>query len=259
MTQALSFPLLHPRFFVASPLPRGTPLPVAFSLDENAASHLRVLRLQEGETVTLFDGHGGEFSASIAAIGKRDVMVNLLEHISLERESPLNLTLVQALATGDKMDWIIQKATELGVTAIEPIQTARATAKLSGDRVEKRAQHWQAVATAACEQCGRNRVPVVHPLLDFQAWIARKQHANSFMLHPDADGDLLTSIKSIAAQGVALLIGPEGGFALEEIAAARRAGVQPLRFGPRVLRTETAGIAALAALQSAFGDLSAHA
>ena len=251
--------LLYPRFFVANPLPRGIALPVAFSLDENTATHLRVLRLQEGETVTLFDGHGGEFSASIVAIGKRDVMVNLLEHFSIERESPLNITLVQALATGDKMDWIIQKATELGVTAIEPIQTARATVKLSGDRVEKRAQHWQAVATAACEQCGRNRVPAVHPLLDFQAWIARRQHLNGFMLHPDAEGDLLTSVKPVAAQGLALLIGPEGGFAPEEIAAALRAGVQPLRFGPRVLRTETAGMAALAALQTAFGDLTAHA
>ena len=259
MTTALPTPLLYPRFFVSIPLPRGAALPALFSLDENAASHLRVLRLQVGESVTLFDGSGGEFAASIAAIGKRDASVNLIAHHAIERESMLDITLVQALATGDKMDWIIQKATELGVTTIEPIQTLRATARLNAERAEKRALHWQGVATAACEQCGRNRVPVVQPLLDFPAWLKRKPHANSFILHPEANADWLTAVRAVAGQAVALLIGPEGGFAPEEVAAALRAGVQPVRFGPRVLRTETAGMAALAALQSTFGDLCAHA
>ena len=258
MTHTLLPLPIHPRFFVSTPLPRAV-FPSAFALDENAASHVRVLRLDVDKTITLFDGGGGECAATIASIGKRDVRVNLLAHHAVERESALSITLVQTLATGDKMDWIIQKATELGVTAIEPIQTLRATVKLSGERIEKRALHWQAVATAACEQCGRNRVPVVHPLLDFQMWLARKPHPNSFMLHPDAAGDLLGAAKPVATTGVALLIGPEGGFAPEELAAALRAGVQSARFGPRVLRTETAGMAALAALQSMFGDLASHA
>jgi 16S rRNA (uracil1498-N3)-methyltransferase len=214
--------------------------------------------LQEGETVTLFDGLGGEFTAAVVAVSKREVLVNLIAQLPIERESQLNITLVQALATGDKMDWIIQKATELGVSAIDPIQTMRATAKLNAERADKRALHWQGVATAACEQCGRNRVPKVFPLLDFQAWLARKEHANRFILHPEADRNLLTAVKPIA-EGLALLIGPEGGFAPEELAAAVRAGVQPVRFGPRVLRTETAGMAALAALQAVFGDLASHA
>ncbi len=221
--------------------------------------HLRVLRLQEGEMVTLFDGRGGEFTATIAAVGKREVLVNLGEHLPLERESALNITLVQALATGDKMDWIIQKATELGVKEIEPIQTLRATVRLSADRADKRTVHWQGVATAACEQCGRNRVPAVRPLLDFPAWLARKEHANRFILHPEAERDLLAAVKPVASEGLALLIGPEGGFAPEELAAALRAGVRPVHFGPRVLRTETAGMAALVALQAMFGDLASHA
>jgi 16S rRNA (uracil1498-N3)-methyltransferase len=257
LTSAPPPPLPHPRFFVSIPLPRSVPLPALFTLDDNAAMHMRVLRLAAGETITLFDGLGGEFTASIVTVGKRDALVNLLEHQAIERESALNITLVQALATGDKMDWIIQKATELGVAAIEPIQTQRATAKLNAERAEKRALHWQGVAVAACEQCGRNRIPRVAPLLELPAWLARSQHANSFILHPGADVDLLTGLRPYAhqPQGVTLLIGPEGGFAPEEVAAALRAGVQALRFGPRVLRTETAGLAALAALQSRFGDL----
>ncbi len=255
----MSAALPYPRFFVASPLPRAAELPVAFSLDENAATHLRVLRLQEGEMVTLFDGQGGEFNAAIAVVGKREVLVNLIAHAAIERESSLDITLVQALATGDKMDWIIQKATELGVTAIEPIQTLRATVKLSAERADKRALHWQGVATAACEQCGRNRVPQVLPVLDFPAWLARKEPAHRFILHPEAEQDLFAAAGPVAASGLALLIGPEGGFAPEELAAALRAGVRPVRFGPRVLRTETAGMAALAALQAMFGDLASHA
>lgn len=258
MTQALALPLIHPRFFVSVPLPCAD-FPRMFALDESASSHVRVLRLEVDDIITLFDGAGGESNAAIVSIGKREVQVNLLAHHAVERESPLNITLVQALATGDKMDWIIQKATELGVTAIAPIQTVRATVRLSGERIEKRALHWQAVATAACEQCGRNRVPLVQPVLDFQAWLARRPLANSFILHPDAASDLLGAVKPVASTGVALLIGPEGGFAPEELAAALRAGVQSARFGPRVLRTETAGMAALAALQSMFGDLGPHA
>ena len=242
-----------PRFFVATLLSRDNSFPAQVVLDEKASTHIRVLRLSEGEGITLFDGNGGEFSATISAIGKREVTVQLLAHHAVERESPLNITLVQALATGDKMDWIIQKATELGVTVIQPIQTRRATAKLNAERAEKRAAHWQGVAIAACEQCGRNRVPTVAPVADFADWILRKDDATRLLLDPQANTALATLSKK--AEPIALLIGPEGGFAPEEIAAAIRAGVRAVHFGPRVLRTETAGIAAIAVLQATFGDL----
>ena len=242
-----------PRFFVATLLPRDSSFPAQIVLAEKASAHIRVLRLSEGEGITLFDGNGGEFSATIAAIGKREVTLQLLAHHAVERESPLNITLVQALATGDKMDWIIQKATELGVTVIQPIQTRRATAKLNAERAEKRAAHWQGVAIASCEQCGRNRIPTVAPVADFADWILRKNDATRLLLDPLANTALATLSKK--AESIALLIGPEGGFAPDEIAAATHAGVGAVQFGPRVLRTETAGIAAIAVLQATFGDL----
>lgn len=239
-----------PRFFVASPIPSAPPPPRAFTLTAEAATHVRVLRLREGDAITLFDGHGGEWLARIDAIGKRDVDVTLTLHDAIERESPLAITLVQALATGDKMDWIIQKATELGVAAIQPIQTQRATAKLNADRAEKRAEHWQGVATAACEQCGRNRVPVIHRVQDFAAWLKTPFHGTRWLLQPSAPG---LSTATITAP-IALIIGPEGGFTEDEIAAASRAGVTAASFGPRVMRTETAGLALIAALQAKAGD-----
>ncbi len=247
-----------PRFFVATPLPRDLAFPVGTALDEKVSIHIRVLRLNEGENITLFDGAGGEFAATIAAIGKREVSVQLRAHHAIERESPLNITLVQALATGDKMDWIIQKATELGVTSIQPIQTQRATAKLSAERVAKRALHWQGVATAACEQCGRNRVPRVAPVAEVADWLLRPANGLRLLLDPAAEMALTKRLNTAAATpttSIALMIGPEGGFASEEVAAAMRAGVQAVRFGARVLRTETAGLAAIAALQAAMGDL----
>ena len=244
----------QPRFFVSTALPRDAAWPLPITLDEKASAHIRVLRLIEGENIALFDGEGGEFAATIATIGKRDVLVQLLAHHAVERESLLSIILVQALATGDKMDWIIQKATELGVAAIEPIQTQRATAKLNVERAAKRAAHWQGVAIAACEQCGRNRVPTVAPVADFTDWLARNSCATRWLLDPEASATLTTQT-SENSNAVALVIGPEGGFAAEEIAAARRAGVQTVRFGTRVLRTETAGIAAIAALQAMLGDL----
>ena len=242
-----------PRFFIATQLPRAIAFPVLAALDEKVSQHIRVLRLSEGESITLFDGHGGEFAATIAAIGKREVSVQLQTHHAIERESPLNITLVQALATGDKMDWIIQKATELGVTSIEPVQTQRATVKLSAERVAKRAVHWQGVAIAACEQCGRNRVPLIAPVADLAEWIWRKADGLRLLLDPAAEIALAGKTKTPAS--IVLMIGPEGGFTPDEVAAAIRAGVQAVRFGPRVLRTETAGIAALAALQAGMGDL----
>jgi 16S rRNA (uracil1498-N3)-methyltransferase len=241
---------VHPRFFVATSIARDGAFPRTLTLDEHASMHLRVLRLHEDEMVTLFDGAGGEFTARIVSIGKREVIVELRAHQNIEREPNLHITLVQALATGDKMDWIIQKATELGVAAIQPIQTQRATAKLNAERAEKRAAHWQGVVTAACEQCGRNRLPKVHGVMDFAAWLKKPSTVPRVMLHPDAARGAWSKVRA----PVAIIIGPEGGFAQDEIFDAERAGVTLASFGVRVLRTETAGIAAITALQTISGE-----
>jgi 16S rRNA (uracil1498-N3)-methyltransferase len=242
-----------PRFFVAERLPRDDTLPKTCELDEDAATHIRVLRLQEGEAITLFDGTGGEFSARIEAIGKRSVTVSLAAFIDVERESPIAVTLVQALATGDKMDWVIQKATELGVAAIQPLSTERSTLKLTADRACKRHTHWLAIAVAACEQCGRNRVPTIHAVQTFDVWLASARVTPCVLLHPRADRSMTQIIGTATAASI--VVGPEGGFSEDEMARATRAGVISARFGPRTLRTETAGLAALAVMQSAAGDL----
>lgn len=214
-----------------------------------------MLRIAIGEDVVLFDGTGGEFMATVAHIGKRDATVTITGFSAVEREAPIGITLVQALATADKMDLIVQKAVELGVTAIAPIASTRATLKLSGERAEKRVQHWQAIAVAACEQCGRNRIPAVAELQTLDQWLAGTRVGTSVLLDPLAEKSLLGSVDAI--HPIALLIGPEGGFAPDEIARAARSGVVAAKFGPRTLRTETAGLAAIAALAARFGDLGA--
>ena len=247
--------MTSPRFFSALPLPRPCQPGTTFAVSEAVARHLQVLRIATGETITLFDGSGGEFAATIATIGKRDATVSLSAFNPVERESPLAITLVQALATADKMDLIVQKAVELGVTSIAPIATARATLKLDGERAEKRVSHWQAISVAACEQCGRNRVPLVHGVQTLDQWLKKSHEGGSVLLDPLAEKPLLGSID--AAKPIALLIGPEGGFTDDEIARAVAHGVIAAKFGPRILRTETAGIAAIAALAARFGDLGA--
>ncbi len=251
------FPVTSPRFFSALPLPRPLSRPIApgtaFDVGEAVARHLQVLRITVGETITLFDGAGGEFTATLTDIRKRDATVTLDAFDPIERESPLNITLVQALATADKMDLIVQKAVELGVTSIAPIATARATLKLDGERAEKRVAHWQAVAVAACEQCGRNRIPVVHGVQTLDQWLKMPFDGSRVLLQPLAEKLLLGCVDM--AKPAALLIGPEGGFSDEEINRAVVNGVITAKFGPRVLRTETAGLAAIAALAARFGDL----
>ena len=242
-----------PRFFVQHLLPRPCESGTIFAVGEPVARHLHVLRIASGESITLFDGIGGEFQATVGSIGKRDATVTLDKFDSVERESPLQLTLVQALATADKMDLIIQKAVELGVTEIAPIATARATLKLAGERAEKRIAHWQAIAVAACEQCGRNRVPLVREIQTLDQWLKNSFEGMSVLLHPDAEKSLLASVD--ASRPIALLIGSEGGFTDDEIAHAVAQDVIAAKFGPRVLRTETAGLAAIAALAARFGDL----
>lgn len=242
--------MLSPRFFVAAPIARN--VPANYTLDDAAAQHVRVLRLGEDDPLVLFDGGGGEFSAEVATLGKREVSVRLRAFHAIEREALYETTLVQALATGDKMDWIIQKATELGVSAIQPVMSSRATLNLSADRAAKRAVHWRAVAIAACEQCGRNRVPLMHPVMDFKAWLARPATAPRALLDPLATAPLTPMLKNQSA--LDLIVGPEGGFSDEEIGFAERHHVVCVKFGERVLRTETAGPAALAARLALIGE-----
>ena len=245
--------LSSPRFFSAQPLPRQLTPGLSFDIGEATSRHLQVLRAAVGDEITLFDGAGGEFSATVSTIRKRDATVALNAFHPVEREAPMLVTLVQALATSDKMDLIVQKAVELGVTTIVPISTSRATLKLDGERAEKRVSHWQAIVVAACEQCGRNRVPLVQGLQTLDQWLATPPEGIRVLLHPLAEKSLLSSVEDSAA--IAVLIGPEGGFTDDEISRALARGVLAGRFGPRILRTETAGLAAIAALGARFGDL----
>jgi 16S rRNA (uracil1498-N3)-methyltransferase len=243
----------HPRFFSPQPLPRPPSRDDMFEVNEDIARHFQVLRLGADDDVTLFDGLGGEWSATIAHTGKRAASLRLLTFDPVERESPLRVTLVQGLAGSDKMDLIVQKAVELGVSAIQPVASERATLKLSGDRAQKRTQHWRGVAQAACEQCGRNRIPHIADLIGFDAWLAMPDAGHRLLLQPGASTSLVESVEW--SRPLALLIGPEGGFSPTEIMLARSLGASDVMFGPRVLRTETAGLAALAALNAIHGDL----
>ncbi len=240
-----------PRLFTATTLPRND-FPQTITLREDAAQHVRVLRLALGDDVTLFDGCGGEFAARLTVIDKRRVEVELAAWHEVERESPLDITLVQSLATSDKMDWIVQKATELGVTAIVPMKSQRATLKLDGDRAEKRVAHWQAIAIAACEQCGRNRIPAVSTIQAMPETLAST--GRLAILHPAGAQRLTVWAQATPHAPMALMIGPEGGFSDEEIALATAKDATLVTLGSRVLRTETAGIAALAAIQATLGD-----
>ena len=241
-----------PRFYSAQPLPRPPASPIDFELGEDIARHLQVLRIGVDDQVTLFDGSGGEWSAVVSNIDKRRARVRLLAFDPIGRESPLTITLVQALATSDKMDFIVQKAVELGVSAIQPITSERATLKLTGERAQKRVVHWQAVAQAACEQCGRNRIPLVAGIISFEAWIGKATDGLRLVLHPQGQSSLVGTIN--ATTPVSIMIGPEGGFSDHEIALTAKHGIQAVNMGPRVLRTETAGLAALAALNAVYGD-----
>jgi len=239
-----------PRFFVPAALQPGA----ALELPEPAAHHAaRVLRLRVGDAATLFNGEGGEHAAVITAIGKRGVTVEVGAHRALEREAPLAVTLVQAVSSGERMDVTIQKAVELGVAAIHPVLSARSVVRLDGERAEKRVAHWRQITISACEQCGRNHVPVVHPLLPLADWLASGPRAAArWLLWPDAEQSLRELPKPSAP--IELLVGPEGGFTESEAQAARAAGFLAVRLGPRVLRTETAAPALLAAVQALWGD-----
>lgn len=221
-------------------------------VDAQAHHVLHVLRLQAGDALTLFDGRGGEYPACIQRVGKAALTLTVGARCEKSRESPLNVRLAQGVSSGERMDYTVQKCVELGVAAIQPLQTQRSVVRLSGERADKRVAHWQAVAVAACEQSGRNRVPEVLPLLPLTTWLAMPSEGARYLLSPHAEQRL----RELAPprDTVTLLVGPEGGWNDEETAAARMAGFVPMALGPRVLRTETAAVAALAAMQALWGD-----
>jgi len=238
-----------PRFYCREALSPGAHV----ELPEPVARHaVRVLRLPPGAPMVLFDGRGGEYPAHIERIERDRVYAELAEWRDIERESRLNITLVQALQAGDKMDFTIQKAVELGVRDIVPVESRRSVLRLAGERAGKRVAHWQGVVASACEQCGRNQVPLVASLEKLENWLARPSNGClRLMLAPDAD-QTLASIPPAGA--IQLLIGSEGGLDPHEVIAATQAGFRAVRMGQRILRTETAGLAALAALQALWGD-----
>jgi 16S rRNA (uracil1498-N3)-methyltransferase len=235
--------------------PQGLAPGASVELPEVAGHHVaRVLRLKEGDALTLFDGRGGEWSATIARIRKDEVHAHLGAFDAVERESALAVTLVQSVAAGDKMDWIVQKCVELGVAAIRPVAARRSVIRLSGERMERRVAHWQAIAAAACEQCGRNRVPLVASIVDLPQYLAEPAPENELKLIALPEAAQCLRDLARPAGRVSLLVGPEGGFEEGELAAARLAGFVSLSLGPRVLRTETAGAAALAGISGLWGD-----
>ena len=226
-------------------------------LPRSQARHaVRVLRLKAGEEVVLFNGDGAEYRAVIEKATGDGLVVQVCESQEADREAPLPVTLAQGVSSGERMDFTLQKAVELGVVAIQPLATSRSIVRLDAERAAKRLAHWQGVVVAACEQCGRNRVPKVEPLRAIDAWtraLAREPAgAVRLLLSPRAPTRLGNLERPSA--GVLLLAGPEGGLAPEEEGDAFAAGFSAVRLGPRVLRTETAALAALAALQALWGD-----
>lgn len=239
-----------PRIYTTQRLAPGTQL----ALEPDAGHHLtRVLRLQSGDALRLFNGDGCEYPARIASADRRQVVVAVEEALTPVSESPLAIHLGIAVSKGERMDWVIQKATELGVAAITPLSSERVEVRLQGEREEKKRAHWLGVTIAACEQCGRNRLPELHPTTALADWLDTVQAERKFVLHHRSAQVLSTD--DPPPDDVALLIGPEGGLSATEIALAERAGFAPLKLGPRVLRTETAPVVALSLLQFLWGDL----
>lgn len=239
-----------PRVFHASALATGTRI----GLEAAAANHIaRVLRLRCGAPIVLFDGSGGEYLATIVSADKRTVDVQVENFVPRDVESPLDITLVQGISRGERMDYTIQKAVELGVNRIVPVVTERSVVKLSGERAAKKIGHWQGVAISACEQSGRNRVPEIEEIRSLSEWLGASFNGTALFLDPRAEGGLGGLGPKTR---VALLVGPEGGLSDAEERNAYSSGYVGLRLGPRVLRTETAGLAAVAVLQALWGDLS---
>lgn len=238
-----------PRIFHPEPLLENSRITLA----QGAARHVAtVLRLGPGAPITLFDGRGGTYPANLLQVGKREVTAEVGQHRGDESESPLEITLAQGISKGERMDFTIQKAVELGVKKIVPLSTERSVVNLKGERKEKKQAHWQGVIISACEQCGRNTLPELLPMQSLSAWLNHTPAGEGLLL--DHRGE--KTITSLAGPTkLTLLIGPEGGLSEQERESAYKAGYQGIRLGPRILRTETAALAAMAALQSHWGDL----
>jgi 16S rRNA (uracil1498-N3)-methyltransferase len=239
---------MMPRLHVPAELAAGheTDLP------PNASRHVQVLRLQPGATLTLFDGHGGEWRAEVLAIGRKDVRVRALEPIHIERELPVRVVIALGMPANERMDTLVEKATELGAAAIQPLVCERSVLRVAGERAEKKAAHWQAIAIAACEQCGRNRVPPVQAPLPLREWLATLDDgdaAQRLLLSLDDDARPLAAARRLGAHAL-FLSGPEGGLSDGERALARARGFAPVSLGSRVLRADTAPLAALAVLSA---------
>jgi len=237
-----------PRVYCPISLALNTPI----SLDDNAAHYLgKVLRMSAGRPIVVFNGEGGEYSGTISDVGKKHVQVMLDSFANTERESPLVIELAVGLSRGERWDFVLQKATELGVTRIVPLATERTEVKLKGDRLEKKWQHWRQIIVSACEQCQRNRIPELAPLTTLADYLSETKTEQKFVLHHRDNQGLPSGVSPSSA---ALLIGPEGGLSDNEITAAQETGFNPLALGPRVMRTETAPVAAISVLQYQWGD-----
>lgn len=237
-----------PRIFTGQNLLSGETI----QLEESASHHLsKVLRMQPGRELVLFNGAGGEFAATIHEVSKKYVAVSVQEHSIDNRESPLELELAIGISRGERFEWVLQKATELGVTKITPLITERTEVKVSGERVEKMHERWQQILISACEQCQRNLLPQLSAPIQISAWLSQVNADLRFVLH-HRDSKSLPAEKKPAS--VALLIGPEGGLSEREIAHALEQGFNALTLGPRVLRTETAPVAAISLVQYLWGD-----
>ncbi|MEQ3513245.1 16S rRNA (uracil(1498)-N(3))-methyltransferase [Pseudoalteromonas sp. BZB3] len=239
-----------PHIFQPSELSLNTPV----LLSDDAAGHIgRVLRMQQGDNVSLFNGEGGEYFCELTEVGKKSVTATPIEFKDVDVESPLKIHLGQGISRGDKMDFTIQKSVELGITEITPLFTTRCGVKLTGDRLAKKHQQWQKIAIAAAEQSGRNFVTKIHPPIQLSLWLSQQSEELKLTLHPRAEHSIKTL--PVPTQGVRFVVGPEGGFTDEEMAATSEQGFVDVRLGPRVLRTETAALTVLSALQLQFGDL----
>jgi 16S rRNA (uracil1498-N3)-methyltransferase len=240
-----------PRLYCPLPLAVGAEI----TLHEGIAHHLHVLRLVAGDTVTLFNGEGGEYLASLDALEKKRASATIKAFLPREAELSYAVTLAQALPEGTKFDWILEKAVELGATAVQPIAAQRCVVRLSAERALKKMEHWHGIIAAASEQSGRNRLAHLSEPAALHDWICRHSLHRRILLSPRAEQPLSDWARHHPPQAVALLIGPEGGFTVEEERAAIAQGILPLSMGPRVLRTETAGLAALAALNAIWGEM----
>ena len=233
-----------PRFYCPDPLAAGS----LMTLPAGAARHVQVLRLQPGAPITLFDGRGGEYEAVVEQMGRSDVAVRVGAHATLEREAVREVHLAVGMPANERMDWLVEKATELGVASIQPLECERSVLRLSAERARKKQLHWQGIAIAACEQCGRNRVPTVHEPMALDAWLrASPQAASRVVLSLASDADGGPSWARADAGSLLALSGPEGGLTAQEEAAARACGFRATSLGPRALRAETAPLALLAA------------